>query len=84
MKGGQVASHHLAEESSLKTPFWSGLVGYFLTTASDKGEAHIDSRSSVDVRTLTDVWRTDSIPTTTATDVPDRIAIIMFLNSICY
>jgi hypothetical protein len=79
-----VASHLLAEESSLITPFWSRLVGYFLTPTSDKEEAHIASRSSVDVRTLTDVWRTDSILTSTATDVPDRIVIIMFLNSICY
>jgi hypothetical protein len=78
MKGGQVASHLLAEESSLITPFWSGLVGYFLTPAWDKEEAHIAGRSSVDVRTLTDVWRTDSIPTTTATDVPDRIVTIKF------
>ena len=77
-------SHLLAKESSLITRFWSGSVGYSLTPASDKEGAHIASRSSVAARTMTDAWRTDSMPTTTATDVPDRIAIIMPLNSSCY
>jgi hypothetical protein len=79
-----VASHLLAKESSLIIRFWSGSVGYSLTPASDKEGAHIAGRSSDAARTMTDVWRTDSMPTTTATDVPDRNVIIMFLNSICY
>jgi hypothetical protein len=52
--------------------------------ASDKEGAHIAGRSGVSARTMTDAWRTDSMPTTTATDVPDTIAIIMPLNSACY
>jgi hypothetical protein len=79
-----MAGHLLAKESSLITRFWSGSAGDSLTPASDKEGAHIAGRSSVAARTLTDLWRTDSMPTTTATDVPDRIAIIMLLNSVCY
>ena len=79
-----MASHLLAKESSLITRFWSGSVGHSLTPASDKEGVHIASKSSVTARTMTDVWRTDSILITTATDVPDRIAIIIPFNSVCY
>ena len=44
-----------------------------ITPASNKEGAHIASRSSVAARTLTDAWRTNTMATITATDVPERI-----------
>lgn len=79
-----MASHLLAEESSLLTPFWSGLIVHSLTPASGKEGAHTPGRSSAAARTVTDAWRTDTIPIFTATDVPDRFTILMLLNSTPY